>query len=171
MKKSFWNTAVFILYFSLLCLTACSRKNNILQSSSKNETEPAAQNELSSQNEPSSQNKPSAPKIDYDLSNMNYNMISAITFEMLVEPEKYTDKSVKISGQFYSEVYEGKRYYSVIIWDATLCCPAGLDFIPPEGFEFPQDFPALEENITVIGKMQENPETGDLIYVASSIEV
>ena len=165
MKKSFWNTAVFILYFSLLCLTACSRKNNILQSSSKNETEPAAQDEQSAQN------KPSALKIDYDLSNMNYNMISAITFEMLVEPEKYTDKSVKISGQFYSEVYEEKRYYSVIIWDATLCCPAGLDFIPPEGFEFPQDFPALEENITVIGKMQADPETGDLIYVASSIEV
>ena len=162
MKKTFWNAAVFILCFSSLCLTACSRKDQIPSATSQ-----------TSQNDtvPLVQEKAPQTKIDYDLSNMNYNMVSAITFEMLVEPEKYVDKSVKISGQFYSEVYEEKRYYSVIVWDATLCCPAGLDFIPPQGFDFPDDFPELEQNITVTGKMSEDAESGELVFVASSIEI
>ena len=110
------------------------------------------------------------PKIDYDLSKMNYNMLSAITFEMLVEPQKYVNKSVKISGQFYTELYEGIRYYSVIVWDATLCCPAGMDFIPPQGYEFPGDFPEVEKTITVTGTMLENKDTGELYFKADKME-
>lgn len=111
-----------------------------------------------------------APKIDFDLSNMNYNMISSITFEMLIEPEKYTDKTVKISGQFYTEVEEEVRYYSAIIWDATLCCPAGMDFIPPSTMKFPDDFPPEETPITVTGILRENPEDGNLIFYADKVE-
>lgn len=111
------------------------------------------------------------PKVDYDLTNMNYNMLSAITFEMLVEPEKYTDKTVKISGQFYTEVENDIRYYSVIIWDATLCCPAGMDFIPPDTMSFPEDFPAEEAQITVTGILRENAEDGNLLFYASSVEL
>ncbi len=111
-----------------------------------------------------------APKIDFDLSNMNYNMISSITFEMLIEPEKYTDKTVKISGQFYTEVEEEVRYYSAIIWDATLCCPAGMDFIPPATMKFPDDFPPEETHITVTGILRENPEDGNLLFYADKVE-
>lgn len=111
-----------------------------------------------------------APKIDFDLSNMNYNMISSITFEMLIEPEKYTDKTVKISGQFYTEVEEEVRYYSAIIWDATLCCPAGMDFIPPATMIFPDDFPPEETQITVTGTLRENHEDGNLLFYADKVE-
>ncbi len=111
-----------------------------------------------------------APKIDYDLSNMGYNMLSGITFEMLIEPEKYVDKTVKISGQFYTEVEEGIRYYSVIIWDATLCCPAGMDFIPPESMQFPDDFPEQESQITVTGILRENAKDGNLLFYADKVE-
>ena len=110
-------------------------------------------------------------KIDYDLSNMNYNMLSAITFEMLVEQEKYADKTVKICGQFYTEVENDIRYYSVIIWDATLCCPAGMDFIPPETMKFPEDFPPEETKITVTGILRENPQDGNLIFYADKVEL
>ena len=109
-------------------------------------------------------------KIDYDLSEMNYNMLSAITFEMLVEPEKYINKTVKMSGQFYSEIYEEKRYYTVVVWDATKCCPAGMDFIPPQGFNFPKDFPEEESTITVTGILHENPDDGNLLFYANTIE-
>ena len=114
--------------------------------------------------------KATTPKIDFDLSNMNYNMISSITFEMLIEPEKYADKTVKISGQFYTEVEEAIRYYSVIIWDATLCCPAGMDFIPPDTMTFPDDFPPEETTITVTGTLHENTEDGNLLFYANKVE-
>ena len=153
MKNAFWKTAALLIIVSVTFLSACSKKQ-----------QPQAQETRLAQ-EPQS----SEPKIDFDLSKMNYNMISAATFEMLVEPQKYADKTVKISGQFYSELYEGKRYYSVIVWDATQCCPAGLDFIPPESYEFPQDFPEQEAAVTVVGKMQEDTESGSLVCIASSI--
>lgn len=141
---------IFLFCFISILLLSCSGKKN---------ASAAEADEKSKQS-----------KIDYDLSGMNYNMVSAITFEMLIEPEKYINKSVKMRGNFHTEIYEGKRYFSVIVWDATQCCPAGLDFIPPQELEFPKDFPQEGESITVTGKMLLD-ENEDLIYTASSMEV
>ncbi len=166
MKKRAYKKIIFDLLIAVCLLT-------ILNSCKKTDKREAAASGIEDGIETQkSEEKLSelSPKIDFDLSKMNYNMLSAITFEMLVEPQKYVNKSVKISGQFYSELYEEKRYYSVIVWDATLCCPAGMDFIPPEGYEFPGDFPSLEDNITVTGTMLENKDTGEIYLKAEKIE-
>ena len=144
-----------LLIFSVVLISSCSKNKTAVIEETQPESEP--------KQEP-------APKIDYDLTNMGYNMLSGITFEMLIEPEKYVDKTVKISGQFYTEVEEGIRYYSVIIWDATLCCPAGMDFIPPETMQFPDDFPTEETQITVTGILRENVEEGNLLFYANKVE-
>ena len=127
-----------------------------------------------SKNKAAKTTKESAPasKIDFDMRNLNYNMVSAITFEMLVDPQKYDGKTAAISGQFYSEVYEGTRYYSVIVWDATLCCPAGMDFIPPEGLSYPKDFPQDEQKITVYGtlELEDTTDGSQLYFIADKIE-
>ena len=147
MKKSFLSAAIYLLSISLICLAACSRKD---QTPLVQETTPQT-------------------KIDYDLSAMNYNMLSSITFDMLVEPEKYADKTIKMSGLFYSQIHEGKRYFSVIVWDATKCCPAGMDFIPPALVKYPDDFPQQEQNITVIGKLKLN-EDNSIDFDAQTME-
>ncbi|MBR4179177.1 MAG: hypothetical protein IKR45_00610 [Treponema sp.] len=144
-----------LLIFSVVLISSCSKNKTAVIEETQPESEP--------KQEPT-------PKIDYDLTNMGYNMLSGITFEMLIEPEKYVDKTVKISGQFYTEVEEGIRYYSVIVWDATLCCPAGMDFIPPETMQFPDDFPAAETQITVTGILRENVEDGNLLFYANKVE-
>ena len=148
-----------VMFFTLTCFLAFSCSKN-------KETDAVTQekNDTVIQEE-------SIPKIDYDLTGMNYNMLSAITFEMLIEPEKYADKTVKISGQFYTEVENDIRYYSVIIWDATLCCPAGMDFIPPSTMTFPDDFPAEENQITVTGILKENAQDGNLLFYAEKVEL
>ena len=156
MKKAFCKTAAAsLLIVTAACICSCTRKQ---------------QEQVAGETQIIQETKVPETKIDLDLSSMNYNMISSITFEMLIEPQKYVDKSVKISGECHTEMYEGTRYYSVIVWDATQCCPAGLDFIPPEAFQFPDDFPQDGEKITVTGKMLEDTESGELLYVASSIE-
>ena len=149
-------SVLFII--SLLSLCACSKKK---------ETEEISQTQTKTEEQ---EQIVTVPKVDYDLSNMNYNMLSTITFEMLIEPEKYNNKTVKICGQFYTEVEENVRYYSAITWDATLCCPAGMDFIPPAGMKFPEDFPTEESQITVTGTLHENPEDGNLLFYADTIE-
>lgn len=109
--------------------------------------------------------------IDYDFTKMNYNMISAITFEMLVEPESYINKTVKISGNFASSIHEGKRSYAVILWDVTGCCPTGLNFEIPETMKFPEDFPEIDDEITVTGTMRILNLDGEdaLYFVAEEI--
>lgn len=90
---------------------------------------------------------------DFDFTGMSYNVLSGVLFDILVTPEKYKNKTVKVAGNFNTQVHEGKRYFSVIKWDATGCCPAGIDFIPPENMKYPEDFPENDAEITVCGRM------------------
>lgn len=110
-------------------------------------------------------------KVDFDFSNLNYNVASGIFFEILVEPEKYMNKSVKMTGKFNSQIYEGKRYYTAVIWDATGCCPTGLDFVPPENMIYPDDFPEDNEDVTVYGTMKNMIVDGNenLVFVADRV--
>ena len=73
---------IFLFCFISILILSCSGKKN---ASAAAEAESV---------------KSEQSKIDYDLSGMNYNMVSAITFEMLIEPEKYINKSVKMRGSF-----------------------------------------------------------------------
>ena len=122
--------------------------------------------------------KPVIKKINYDLTKMNYNMISSLLFDFIINPKKYAGKSVKIDGQFETSVHENKRYFAVIKWDVTGCCPAGLDFIPPEDLNFPEDFPEKGTAVTVTGILQytEDEETddtvpGELQFIAYDMQI
>jgi len=114
----------------------------------------------------------SKTKYDYDFTTMNFNVASGIMFDILVTPEKYAGKTVKIAGKFNSQEYEGKRYFTAVIWDSTGCCPIGLDFIPPEGMKYPFDFPKDDEDITVCGKWEPQLVDGEeqLWFIAESIQ-
>lgn len=109
--------------------------------------------------------------IDLDFTKMNYNMASSIMFDMMVESEKYINKRVKIDGQFDTDIHEGRRYYAVINWDLTGCCPTGLDFIPPDSFIYPYDFPPNDSFITVTGTLKSVPdeEGYEIQFFAESI--
>lgn len=109
--------------------------------------------------------KTSGGKVDLDFTKMNFNMVSSVTFEILVEPEKYINKTAKISGQFYSQENEGIINYAVINWDATGCCPSGLDFLPPPSMT---KFPEPDTPITVYGHFVNSPD-GNLILQAEEI--
>lgn len=128
-------------------------------------------NGVSENNETVEIAKKDSNAIDLDLSRMNYNMMSSIVFDIMVVPENYVDKRIKTAGNFYTDEYEGKRYFSVLIWDNTGCCPAGLDFIPPEGMKYPENFPEADERISVTGVLKYLKEDGqtELVFQAEEI--
>ena len=150
MKKIFT-----LFYITLLIFSAFSCKQN------KTASQQAAETTVVDNTE----------KIDLDLSNMNYNMLSSVLFDIMSMPENYENKRVKISGGYYESEYEGKKYFSVITWDATACCPAGLDFIPPDIMKYPDDFPAQDQQITVTGLFKTIEEDGidNLVLQAETI--
>ena len=107
------------------------------------------------------ENAPSASavattKVDYDLSNYNFTMISSFFFQMLIEPETYENKTFKIKGKFQS--FENEEdpaalpYFSVIMNDATMCCQEGIDFIWEGNHKWPADYPQQDQVITIVGK-------------------
>ena len=95
-------------------------------------------------------------KVDYDLSNMNFTMISSFFFQMLIEPETYENKIFKIKGKFQS--FENEEdpaalpYFSVIMNDVTMCCQEGIDFQWQGEHNWPADYPEQDQEITIIGK-------------------
>lgn len=90
------------------------------------------------------------PAVDIDLTRMNANMVYAEVFNMLIEPEFYEGKTVRIRGSLHiPEQLEGAPPYSCIVWDATACCPAGLGFYLADDADI--TMPEEDEIITVVG--------------------
>ena len=109
---------------------------------------------------------PKSGKIDVDLTKMNANMIYSYIFEMVVEPETYTGKTIKVSGFFYSVVDEetGERYYAVIIPDALACCKQGMEFKWLGEHNYPADYPQENQEITITGTYRTDTMAGDITY-------
>lgn len=109
-----------------------------------------AKNRKEDFSESAANEKPKKEKIDYDLSNMKPNMIYAQIFDMMVSPETYNGKIIKMKGSF--EIFEASEImgesYSVIIYDALACCQQGIEF----KYDFGENIPEKGCEITVTGK-------------------
>ncbi len=95
----------------------------------------------------------SSKKIDLDLTKMSATMIYSTIFDMLVMPEDYIDKNLKVKGWFatYTDPNTGILYYAVVVPDATACCQQGLEFVWPGQHTYPTDFPDTGADITITG--------------------
>jgi hypothetical protein len=73
---------------------------------------------------------------------------------MLIMPEDYVEKVIKVKGWFetYTNPESGELFYAVVVPDATACCQQGLEFIWPGDHHYPADFPELGSDITVTGR-------------------
>lgn len=92
-------------------------------------------------------------EIDVDLTAMSGTMVYSEVYGMMTAPEDYLGKVVKMQGQF-SHYYDKKldqHYYLCFIADATACCAQGMEFIPAADLVYPDQFPAVDDPITVVG--------------------
>ena len=117
---------------------------------------------------------PAPSKVDLDLTKMSATMIYSTIFDMLVMPEDYVEKIIKLSGWFetYTNPQTGEMYYAVVVPDATACCQQGLEFVWKGNHAYPDDFPKPGQNITVTGiyKMIENDGVTYTYLEANSVE-
>ena len=112
---------------------------------------------------------PSADKVDVDLTVLSSTMVYSEVYNMLYfYPEDYYGKTVKMTGQFnvYQWVDESGVVadmpvaYACIIADATACCAEGMEFVLEGDYTYPDDYPELGAEITVIGEFQSYEENG-----------
>ena len=155
-----------IILFLSLTIVSCKAKDNTdnsgLQAATEAKTSVASENTVVEcpPGRIETTTTPEPSKVDLDLTKMSATMIYSTIFDMLVMAEDYIDKNIKVSGWFeaYTNPETGEMYYAVVVPDATACCQQGLEFVWPGEHKYPEDFPAIKQDITVTGiyKMIEN---------------
>lgn len=91
--------------------------------------------------------------IDYDMTEMNSDMIYATVFMVVQDPESYAGKTFKIYGNSYTfPTTEGKSMtHYCLIKDALACCAQGLEFISSN---FDEKYPDDGDEIVVTGTLE-----------------
>ncbi|MBQ6441943.1 MAG: zinc ABC transporter substrate-binding protein [Lachnospiraceae bacterium] len=103
--------------------------------------------------------------IDVDLTTLSSTMVYAEVYNMMVQPEDYTGKTVKMDGLFssYHDEQTGKDYFACTIMDATACCSQGIEFVLTDDYVYPDDYPEEGGEICVCGVFDTYQE-GDYTY-------
>ena len=108
---------------------------------------------------PETTTPPDVSQIDVDLTTLSSTMVYAEVFNMMMNPNDYIGKTVKMRGAFgigysYKEdgtMDENTLVYACVIADATACCSQGIEFILSGEHTYPDDYPELGSEITVVG--------------------
>lgn len=91
--------------------------------------------------------------IDIDLTVMSSTMVYSQVSEIMADPDAYVGKIMKMKGLltvFHSEE-TGKYYFGCLIQDATACCAQGIEFELAGDYQYPDDYPPENTEITVVG--------------------
>ena len=100
--------------------------------------------------------------VDVDLTTLSSTMVYSEVYNMLYEnTADYIGKTVKMKGAFgvAQVVIDGVAQqeptaYACVIADATACCTQGIEFVLSGEHTYPQDYPELGEEITVVGTFE-----------------
>ena len=112
-----------------------------------------------------------------DLTALSSTMVYAEVFNMTTFPEDYVGKTVKMRGQFSTgKLYaqdgtDGSMVFACIIQDATSCCAQGIPFDLAGNLSYPEDYPELGDQITVVGTFEKCTQDGLEFYRLSRAEM
>ena len=90
---------------------------------------------------------------DIDLTQLSASVVYGQVYDMVYHPEDYIGKTIKIKGPFayYKDEATQKEFFAVLITDAMACCSQGIEFVLQGDYSYPEDYPELDTEITVIG--------------------
>ena len=121
---------------------------------------------------PAAEDAEGTAAVDIDLTALSGIMVYSEVNSMISFPDNYIGKTVKMQGQFniYQATDENgafipdKMFFACMIADATACCAQGLEFALAGRPVYPDDYPELGAEITVIGEFQSYEENGMTWY-------
>ena len=136
------------------------------EAASETASEPSAET-ASEAAEPAPASLPEAGTdgIDVDLTVLSSTMVYSEVYNMMAYPEDYIGKTVKMKGAFahFHDEAANTDYFACIIQDATACCAQGIEFVLTDEYVYPDDYPALNEEICVAGVF-DTYEEGSFTY-------
>ena len=104
--------------------------------------------------------------VDLDLTVLSSTMVYSEVFNMMMAPEEYEGKTIKMDGicNVYQDPETGKTYYACIVQDATQCCSQGLEFVLDESQYEASDYPENGDEIVISGDFSTYTE-GEYQYI------
>lgn len=141
--------------------------NKNRQSESTKETEEDKSSEISEKlptevvTDNNTEGRTTDGNVDVDLTKLSSTMVYSEVYNMMYTPENYIGKNVKMSGMFVAYTNQDQFYPAVIIADATACCSQGLEFVLEGNPSYPEGYPEMETDITVIGTFETYVEDGN----------
>nr|MCR4991454.1 hypothetical protein [Lachnospiraceae bacterium] len=96
---------------------------------------------------------PKYEKVDIDLTELSSTLIYSEVYNMMMTPEDYIGKTIRMDGDFYTFYDEGLKQYffACVIQDATACCAQGIEFVLAGEYTYPDDYPEEGSYIKVAG--------------------
>ena len=101
---------------------------------------------------------------DFDLTALGTQMAYVQLSNMMLRPEDYIGKTVKLKGTFAHACEENKEFFVCYVMDATACCSQSLEFETDETYPFPAAYPAEQSGITVYGTFDTYEYNGYKMY-------
>ena len=91
--------------------------------------------------------------IDVNLSAMNSLMATAEFQKLTASPTDYVGKTIKISGLYDPRYSEQTKtlYHYVVLEAAAECCPHEMEFYWIGNHKYPNDYPAKQQKIEIVG--------------------
>ncbi|KAF5041745.1 hypothetical protein DSECCO2_519820 [anaerobic digester metagenome] len=106
--------------------------------------------------------------VDVDLTVLSSTMVYSEVYNMMVNPDVYLGKTIKVIGPYYAGqlVYGAEKYYHfVVISDATACCQNGIEFIWDDNSHvYPDEYPKDNTVIEITGVFSSYEESGNTYY-------
>lgn len=96
---------------------------------------------------------PKYDKVDVDLTELTSTLIYGEVYNIMMDPEKYIGKTVRMEGNFYTfwDEIQNQYYFACVIQDATACCAQGIEFVLAGDYTYPDDYPEEGSFIRVAG--------------------
>ena len=108
---------------------------------------------------------------DVDLTKSDTQMAYVQLSNMMLSPEDYRGKTIKMRGTFAHATEKNKTFFVCYVMDATACCSQSLEFETDEAYDYPDGYPALESEITVTGVFETYEYNGYAMYRLAHAEV
>ncbi|MBE5958891.1 MAG: hypothetical protein E7254_08550 [Lachnospiraceae bacterium] len=95
-----------------------------------------------------------------DLTELSSAMVYGQVNDMIMNCDDYLGKTVRMKGVFSAYEGEQKTYFACVVADALACCQQGIEFELKGKHKYPDDYPGVGEEITVVGTFDKYIEDG-----------
>ena len=104
--------------------------------------------------------------VDIDFTVLSSMMVFAEFYNIMLNPDDFVGKIIKMNGLYYASVFDKDDYYShyITVGEGDACCAQGFEFKWNGEHKFPDDYPKENTKIELTGAFSKYEKLGRTHY-------